>query len=198
MIRFSRNAILAGLFLATVLSVPSFADSTLSIVPATSSVAQGSNTTLDVNVSDVSDLFAYQFDLTFNPAFVSAISTAEGPSFVSGGGFVPGTIDNVGGDITFTADTLFGDASFTGSGTLAIITMKGLAPGTSSLDFANVILLDPSFDFLPTNLDTGTLTVTSGTVPTPEPGLLALLMVGLSFLAFTISRKDQEQPEGEV
>jgi hypothetical protein len=191
MIRFPRT-LLAGLFLTVVLSIPCFADSTLSIVPAAASVAQGNNITLDVNVSNVSDLFAYQFDLSFNPTFVSAISTAEGSSFVSGGGFIPGTIDNVGGDITFTADSLIGGIpGFTGSGTLAVITMKGLTPGTSSLDFANVILLDTGFNSLPTNLASGTLTVTPGTVPAPEPGSLALLMVGLSLLAFMFSRRTQ-------
>jgi hypothetical protein len=107
--------IIAGLFLAPIFSLPSFADDVpiLSIAPSSSTVGAGSNVVLDVNIANVTDLFAFQFDFSFAPGTVSAASIVEG-AFLAGGGttaFIPGTIDNVGGTIAATADTLIGPVS---------------------------------------------------------------------------------------
>src|SRR5437870_1479224 len=102
-----------------------FADPILvSIQPSTSSVTPGDTLTLDVDVANVTDLFAFQFDLGFSPGVLSALSITEG-AFLPGGGttfFIPGTIDNVGGAITATADSLIGTISgVNGNGTLAAV-----------------------------------------------------------------------------
>ena len=93
--------VIAGVVLAPIFSLPALADGvpTLSINPASSTVSAGNNVTLDVNISNITDLYAFQFDLSFDPGTVSAASIAEG-AFLAGGGttaFIPGTIDNVGG-----------------------------------------------------------------------------------------------------
>ena len=51
--------IIAGLFLAPIFSLPSFADDVpiLSIAPSSSTVGAGSNVVLDVNIANVTDLF---------------------------------------------------------------------------------------------------------------------------------------------
>src|SRR5579872_3309794 len=106
-----------------------FADPILSIQPPSTSVGAGSNFAVDVNISNVSDLFAFQFDIGFNPGILSATSITEG-LFLPGGGttfFIPGTIDNIGGTISSNADTLIGAISgVSGSGTLAIIDFTAL------------------------------------------------------------------------
>ena len=104
--------VIAGVVLASIFSLPALADGvpTLSINPASSTVSAGNNVTLDVNISNITDLYAFQFDLSFDPGTVSAVSITEG-SFLTGGGatfFLPGTIDNVGGTIASTADSLVG------------------------------------------------------------------------------------------
>src|SRR5690349_16751681 len=77
----------------------------VSIQPPATNQASGDTFTVDVNVSGVADLYAFQFDLTFDPTLLFAVLVTEG-GFLPGGGttfFIPGTIDNVGGDITATA-----------------------------------------------------------------------------------------------
>jgi len=184
--------IIAGLFLAPIFSLPSFADDVpiLSIAPSSSTVGAGSNVVLDVNIANVTDLFAFQFDLSFAPGTVSAASIVEG-AFLAGGGttaFIPGTIDNVGGTIAATADTLIGPGpGVNGSGTLVVLTLTGLAPGTNSIDFSSVFLLDSNLTGINSSLQSGSVTVTSTAVP--EPNTLVLLIAGMSFLASRFLRK---------
>jgi len=184
--------IIAGLFLAPIFSLPSFADDVpiLSIAPSSSTVGAGSNVVLDVNIANVTDLFAFQFDLSFAPGTVSAASIVEG-AFLAGGGttaFIPGTIDNVGGTIAATADTLIGPGpGVNGSGTLVVLTLTGLAPGTNSIDFSSVFLLDSNLTGINSGLQSGSVTVTSTAVP--EPNTLVLLIAGMSLLASRFLRK---------
>jgi hypothetical protein len=150
----------------------------------------GNSISLNVIISSVRDLYAFQFDLSFDPGTVSAVSITEG-SFLTGGGatvFLPGTIDNIGGTIASTADSLIGAIpGVNGSGTLAILTLTGLALGTSSIDFSNVILLDSSLNSIAASSQSGSVTVTSTGVP--EPKTLVLLIAGMSLLAFKLLRR---------
>src|SRR5215469_8962111 len=96
---------------------------TISLQPAATSVALGNLVSLNVNVASVSDLYAFQFDIGFNPAVLSAAGITEGSLFSSVGvSFSPGFIDNVGGSITFIADSLSGPGpGISRDGTLAQI-----------------------------------------------------------------------------
>jgi len=173
------------LLIAFVASLPglTLGDTVVSVSsPAT--VAKGSTFSVDVDIAGVTDLFGYQLDLSFDPSILQATGTiTEGSFFQSGGGFVPGTVDNVGGTITSNADTLIGPISgLDGGGQLIVFEFTALAAGTSGLDLANIMLLDSSLnniDFTSTN---GSVTV-SGTTPTPEPSSLVLLAVALCSLA---------------
>src|ERR1700733_8124518 len=81
---------------------------TLSVQPVSSSIVAGTSETLDINITNVPDLFGFQFDVSFAPGVLSAVSITEG-SFLPGGGstfFLPGDIDNGAGTIALTADTL--------------------------------------------------------------------------------------------
>ena len=161
-----------------------FADdgAVVSIQPTSTTISSGDTATVDVDISGVSDLYAYQFDVLFGAATVSATSETEG-SFLLGGGttfFVPGTFDNVGGSITASADTLIGAISgVDGSGTLVVLEFTGLAPGTTSIDLANVTLLDSNFNSIDFTTEDASLTVQGGVTPAPEPSVLLLLGIGL-------------------
>ena len=88
--------------------------------PATASV--GDEFAVDVNISNVTDLYAWQLDLAFDPSVLAAdpLGPTEG-SFLSGAGptfFIGGTVDNVGGTVSNNADTLEGPIpGATGGGT---------------------------------------------------------------------------------
>jgi len=193
MFRLRIAVIIAGVVLASIFSLPALADGlpTMSINPASSTVSAGNNVTLDVNISNITDLYAFQFDLSFDPGTASAVSITEG-SFLTGGGatfFLPGTIDNVDGTIAPTADSLVGAIpGVDGSGTLAILTLFGLAPGISSIDFSNVFLLDSNLNSIDASTLSGSVKVIPRTVPTPEPNSLVLLIAGF-ITVFFVRRK---------
>ena|SRR5579872_428830 len=177
-------AIFCSLFLANAV-----ADPILSIQPPSTSVIAGSTFAVDVNISNVSDLFAFQFDINFTPGILSAISITEGSFLPSGGTtfFLPGTIDNTGGSIAFNADTLIGPIpGVSGSGTLAILDFTALASGTSPISILNVGLLDSTLSPIPFGTVDGSANIsgaTGGTVPEPATILLLLaqgIAVGLA------------------
>jgi hypothetical protein len=154
-------------------ALPAWSDTVaiLSIQPNAKAVAAGDVFGLAVNITDVSDLFAFQFDLGFAPAVLSSTSITEG-LFLFGGGstfFIPGTIDNVSGAIIATADTLIGTISgVSGSGTLAEVQFTTLAPGTSSVTLSNVQLLDSSLSPIAFTTAEGKVDVV------PEPSTMLL------------------------
>ena len=177
-------AVIAGVLLASVFSLQSFADSipVLSVDPVSSTFGTGDSVTISINISNVTDLYGFQFDLTFAPGTLSAVSIDEGAflPLVGSTFFLPGSIDNTLGIIAFTADSLLGPGPGSdGNGTLAVLTLKGLTTGTSSLDLSNVLLLDSNLNPISVNLQNGSVAVTSNTVATPEPNSLVLLIVGI-------------------
>jgi adhesin HecA-like repeat protein len=185
-------AILAGMLLALVCSSLTPASPVLSITPVTQSVSVGSSLALDVNISGVADLYGFQFDLSFSPTVLAAVSTAEGSFLPSGGTtfFISGTIDNMGGTISGTADTLIGAISgVNGSGDLAVVTFTALTAGTSSIDLSNVTLLDSNFNPISPSLGGGTVVVTTNTAVTPEPTSFVLMLSGISVLAYKFLRR---------
>lgn len=158
---------------------------TIQVDPSSTTVTVGETFSLDVDVSNMSDLYAYQFDLTFTPGVLSATNVSEGPFLASGGTtfFLPGTIDNVGGTITFNADTLIGAISgVSGSGTLAVFDFEALAAGPSPVTLANVLLFDSTGASIIPSSTGGSIVTVENASSVPEPALAALVgtvLVGL-------------------
>ncbi len=138
-----------------------------------------------ISVSGASDVYSWQFDLSFDPSIVSVVSVSEG-SFLSASGatfFVPGTIDNTAGTISFVANTLLSAIpGANGSGELADIRFSALHTGTSTLSLSNLLFLDSTLTTMPVVASDGLLTVTAGTAPVPEPSSAALLALSLVVL----------------
>jgi hypothetical protein len=160
------------------------ASTVLNISPPNQTVALGSTITVDVNVSGVADLYGYQFDLSFNPSVLAAISSTEGSFLTTGGAtfFIPGTNDNVGGAVSGTADTLLTAISgVTGSGTLAMFTFTAIGSGASTISIQNVTLLDSGLNSITNTTMDGSITV----APVPLPASFLLLATGLAGLSLT-------------
>lgn len=159
---------------------------TIRIDPSTTSTSIGSTIDVNVQIADGADLYAYQFDLTFNPAILSA-STMSEASFLAGGGstfFIPGAIDNVLGSITLTANTLQGPVpGVSGSGRVAIIQFTALTAGTSTITLSNVVLVNSTAADIPANVENGTVSVSATVAPEPASGRLVA-----SIIAFVIAR----------
>jgi len=169
------------------------ADSVASVQPPTTSTTIGNTVALNVDISNLADLFSYQFDVDFNPSVLSAIGVAEGSFLPSGGStfFIPGTIDNVGGTVAFNADTLLGPGpGVNGSGVLLTVDFTTIGSGVSSVDLANLIFLDSTG--APINVSTSGGTVDVGSaVTTPEPATMLLFITSLIALVCLMRVKNR-------
>jgi hypothetical protein len=147
------------------------AQAVLSIDPTTQTTSTGTVITVDVDVANVTDLYGYQFDLTFNPNVLQAVSSSEG-SFLSSGGstfFINGSNDNVGGTVSATANTLISaESGVGGSGQLAVFTFDAIGNGTSALAIQNELLLDSNINILSDTTTGASVTVASAMVQAPE------------------------------
>jgi general secretion pathway protein D len=146
---------------------------------------------VDVDIANVTDLYAYQFDLTFNPSVLSAVSSSEGPFLATGGStfFIQGTNDNVGGTVSATADSLLTAINgVNGSGELAVFTFDAIGAGTSAIGIQNETLVDSNLNVIADTTTGGSVTVRSGTTRAPEidaasaTSALTLLLGGLLVL----------------
>lgn len=154
----------------------------LSVEPFVSSTS-GNTFVVNVNISEVVDLYAFQFDLGFDPALLAATTVTEG-SFLSTGGstsFLPGSIDNSTGLISFTSNSLTGVVpGINGNGTLAQIGFTALNPGITDLLLSGTQLFDSNhapIDF--SSIDGNVVVQDSASVPEPS----SLLLIGSGLLS---------------
>ena len=150
----------------------------ISVLPSSTVVGLGSPESVTINVVGLTDLYAFQFDLTFNPSVFTVAGVNEGGLFNSVGvSFSPGTINNSAGTITFIGDSLSGSGpGISTSGTLVQITLTSIGAGSSSISLANVVLLDSALNDITATASGTAVTVTAGS---PEPGSMVLLVTGL-------------------
>ncbi len=204
------------LALAVTLSAsPAEAAPILSVQPSATAVAQGETLSVLIGIGlidptsadDVSDLYAYQFGVSFDPSIFVVNSVTEG-SFLGQAGqtfFIPGLVDNVGGTVTFNANTLLGASpGATGAGWLLGLELTALNPGISAIaitfDALNGdALLDSGLNAIDEVTALGaSVTVGGGsTTPpatVPEPSTLLLLGTG-GIAALVRSRQKFGRPD---
>jgi hypothetical protein len=158
---------------------------TISIVPTDMTIQAGSTTQIDIFINDVTDLYAFGFDLVYNPTFLNALDVNEGGELPSAGAtfFAPNTIDNIGGTVSGIGDTISGSGPGVNiNGILVSVDVAGIAAGTSDLSMANVILLDSNFKNIAFTEDDSSIQVTQSATVTPEPGTWILTGIALLFL----------------
>jgi general secretion pathway protein D len=123
-------------------------------------------------------LFAFQFDIEFNPAVLRASYVQEGALFRGRGvSFSRGVIDNMAGTITFIGDAISGPGpGVSGDGTLAEIIYHPAAAGSSRLELSNVVLLNSELRDVSAAISGGAVIVR----PVPEPITGVLVLTALS------------------
>jgi hypothetical protein len=172
-----------GLWCATAL-LPAAALPLLSL----SASQAGSVVQVEVTASGATDLYAYQFSLNFDPAVLHATTVNEGAFLASAGPtfFDAGTTDNVSGSVSFVFDTLLSAVpGASGSGILAVIDFSVQQWHTlTTLGLSDVLALDSNLNVLPTQTQGLRLQI-------PEPGMLALLAIGLLALTLVMRRRDR-------
>jgi general secretion pathway protein D len=151
-----------------------------------SPVHHGQPFTLSVIASGLTDLYAYEFDVAFNPMLFQAGLVSEGPFLATAGStfFSGGTIDNTAGVISFVFDTLIGPGpGASGSGILANVNFLASATnfGTGTISLNNVLALD-------SNLNLITVQTLPLQVSVPEPESVLLVLAGLLILTWMRGR----------
>jgi hypothetical protein len=138
------------------------------IDPASQTVDPGGTLSVMVRIENVVNLGAFQFELTYDPAYVAATSVALGP-------FLGSTGRSVGevGPMYATGVVTYGAYSFgvnpgpSGDGVLATITLQATTSvGTSALHLQNVLVTDTSGGSISANTEDGDVTV--GVTQTPS------------------------------
>lgn len=154
--------------------------------------------TVDVVVTDVTDIFAFNIDVGFDSTILSVNTVAPGAFLGSGGGLTLGGLGLFGfntatpGEIQDINDSLLGLVpGVTGSGVLATITFTALSNGLSALDFLNVNSLAGTEALNSIGapiIFTGASSADVNVIP--EPGTLLLLLIGCGlFIALTQTRR---------
>ncbi len=160
--------------------------------PGTASV--GGSIDVAVDLSSYTDLYAWQFDLTWNPAILSLISISEGSALSAAGAtfFIPGASDNGVGSATANADTLIGaEPGVTGSkGVLAYFDFKAVGVGMTTISPGNITLLNSSLNTITANSKSATVTVGTAGIVSSEPGAGRLMLLAASgWLAYWAGRR---------
>jgi LysM repeat protein len=175
----SRCWISLALLLAMLFSAPvgySLAqDTAVLISPATSEVAVGSTTTVDIRIENVADMYGAEVHLNFDPALlevVDADADMDGVQIQSGAFLSPdfvaqNNVDQAAGQINYAIAQMSPNQPVSGSGVLATVTFRGEVAGTSVVNFTNVILSDINGMLISAAPQGGSITVTGGETPTP-------------------------------
>jgi uncharacterized repeat protein (TIGR01451 family) len=161
-------ALLILFFGSSKLATISWANGTMVLIdPASQDVVLGGTVTTDVRVENVTDLYGFELELTFDPTLVEvvdAISWKPGvqiqPSgFLSPDWILSNTADNTNGTISFALSQMAPSLPQSGSGVLATITWRGKDAGTSPIHFSYLQLGAPSGVPIPATTQDGQITV---------------------------------------
>jgi len=141
------------LFSVSLAGIVSASPTTVSVDPSViwdPNMGPSTTFTVDIVVDYVARLWAYQYELSFNPAVLEGVSYENGPFLGSAGGsvmVVPGQgFDNEAGTLSLTAAYLYPKRYFpSGGGVLATVTFHVVGYGESEIALGeNTGLADPT------------------------------------------------------
>jgi len=176
----------AAALLAAGLAQAQVAGPSITLSPSAAMVNVGSNFTVNINITGVTDLYGWEVDLGFSPAArVSLTNQAIGPLF-TGALLVPGTLNAGAGTLTNMAATLIGPTGVNGPGTIGALTFNALSVGQVNFSFARVLLLNSNLDQIfisNANWNPGQVTIV------PEPATALLTVLGIALTAAAVRRR---------
>jgi len=155
-----KNMLFTSLIVSLIISVSmvSAQDTTVYVDPPSivdPRLAPGSTFTVNVDIEDVPDLYAFDFKLGYNTKILDGVEVNIGP-FLNGPTWVAKKSINEGAGVVWVAVTSWYPAkSVSGSGTLATITFKVAERGESALDFQRTKLADYDIELVPHDVEGG-------------------------------------------
>ncbi len=119
----------------------------ISVNPASVQDVQGSNFTVNIDALNVTDLYAFDVKLRYDPSLLQVLDIVEGP-FLAGGGntsVFKNETDNIHGSLWFVVTLLSTPQGVSGDGILFSVhfLMSSQNSGGSSLTLQDVLLSDP-------------------------------------------------------
>lgn len=147
---------------------------TLTVDPLTSTINVGEAITVDIVLSDVTDLYGIQLGLSFDPAVVNVVGESVTPGDCPQPDFVVENFaENVTGTINYAAIQLNPTPPCDG-GVVAKIAFQGVAEGQSDIHFVEWLLSDTDGQPLPADAYDGGISViipkaVPDLVTTPDP-----------------------------
>jgi hypothetical protein len=166
---------------------------TVYVYPSTSTVTIGQYFTIEVRISDVIDLYGWEFKLGWNSNLLDAVDVVEGPFLKQGGStFFNKTIDNSAGYILAYCTLLYDVPGVNGSGTLATVEFYAEMGGTSPLDLYDTELVDSFDQLIDHSVNNGSVTVSASVggvyLPVDTFALLApWVRAGLIFVTVIVT-----------
>lgn len=158
----------------------------------TSNIELGSSFNVGIDVQDITDLYAFEFDIEYDSAKIFLNTVSEG-TFLSDSGttfFFEGLNDTSSGVLSFASNTLISPiAGASGSGNLINLSFDTLDIGFSDLIISNVIFLDSNLLDISANIESGGFSIISGSTTVPEPSTIVLLALGISGIIWVRRRK---------
>ena len=135
---------------------------TIFVNPPTSTVAYGKNFVINIEISDVSDLYGWEFKLRWNSTLLDALTVTEGNFLKQGGStFFWPKINNTEGYILVDCTLLGNVPGINGSGTLATVKFYVEGAGESILDLYDTILINSQELSIIHLANDGTVTITN-------------------------------------
>jgi len=151
----------------------------LRVAPASSLVPAGGEIQVAIEVAAVAELDGFDVTVVFDPAVVAVVDAdpvMEGVqvipgSFLEMGAGVVNTVDNPGGTVQFAVTQPEGSLPKSGTGTLILITLRGVTAGaTTSITIDKARLVQRDGTELPASLFAGEVIVLeAGATATPPP-----------------------------
>jgi hypothetical protein len=170
--------------------------------------------TMNVCISDVFNLYAYEFKLYYNSTVLNGTSVAEGPFLEESGQtpffYIKDFTDHYNSThgIVWIDSTLIGNVlGIDGDGVLATIKFNATAPGNStSLSLRDVELSDPNENPIPYVSFDGTVTIlprntenTENTSNTETTAILTMILIILILMPILfITRKMRKKPRSHT
>lgn len=137
---------------------------------------------VEIHISGVSGLYAYDIDVDHAPAILDATGVTEGP-FLASGGPTLFQGDDLANPVNALATLLGVPTGVSGTGILFTIQYTALAAGISSLQFTFTDLVDDQFQ--PITVDLGGARIVVQAAPLPS----TLLMLGFGLAAIAGLRR---------
>lgn len=133
----------------------------LQFSPAQSQATVGSQVTVAIQMTDVTNVFALACQLHYNPAVLQLVQVRDG-GFLSGDAKTVALAhveDATSGSSEITISRSPGAGGMSGGGTIAVVTFLAKAPGTSALTLSRMVARDPNGTIMPTQTESGGVVV---------------------------------------